>query len=83
MPLSLDFHTLRCAYSSGEATPAAIVREVISRVERRGDDAVWISRIPGKKLLDEAAALKMITMQGGVFGAITPSSALLAAFDAA
>jgi len=27
MPLSLDFHTLLCAYSSGEATPAAIVRE--------------------------------------------------------
>ncbi len=58
MPLSLDFHTLHCAYSSGEATPVAIVREVISRVERRGDDAVWISRVPDEKLLDEAAALE-------------------------
>src|SRR5258708_26222794 len=66
MPLSLDFHTLRCAYSSGEATPAAIVREVISRVERRGDDAVWISRIPGKKLLDEAAALEWRAAAEGI-----------------
>ena len=30
---------------------------------------------------NEAAALKMVTMQGGVFGAIAPSSALLAALD--
>ena len=30
MPVSLDFHTLRRAYAGGEATPVAIIREVIS-----------------------------------------------------
>ncbi len=66
MPVSLDFHTLRCAYSSGEAAPVAIVREVISRVERRGDDAVWISRVPDEKLLDEAAALERRAAAEGI-----------------
>src|SRR6266542_5343072 len=58
MPLSLDFHTLRCAYAGGEATPVAIAREVTSRMERRGDDAVWISRVAEEHLLAEAAALE-------------------------
>jgi allophanate hydrolase len=66
MPLSLDFHTLRRAYGSGEATPAAIVREVISRIERRGDDAVWISRVPDALLLDEAAALERRAAAEGI-----------------
>ena len=58
MPVSLDFHTLRSAYASGAATPVAIVREVIARVERRGNDSVWISRVPAELLLEEAAALE-------------------------
>ena len=66
MPLSLDFHTLRCAYASGDATPVAIIREVISRVERRSDDSVWISRVPDEKLLDEAAALERRAAAEGI-----------------
>jgi allophanate hydrolase len=58
MAVSLDFHTLRCAYASGAATPVAIVRELIARAERRGNDAVWITRVPGELLLAEAAALE-------------------------
>jgi allophanate hydrolase len=58
MAVSLDFHTLRRAYAGGAATPASIVREVISRVEQRGSDAVWISRVPDERLLEEAAALE-------------------------
>jgi allophanate hydrolase len=58
MPVSLDFHTLRVAYASGAATPVAIAREVIARIERRGDDGVWISRVPDEKLLDEANSLE-------------------------
>ena len=57
MAVSLDFHTLRRAYASGAATPASIVREVISRATRRGNDAVWIARVPEEVLIEEAAAL--------------------------
>jgi len=66
MAVSLDFHTLRSAYAGGEATPAAIVREVISRVERRGNDSVWISRVPAELLLDEAVALERRAAAEGI-----------------
>src|SRR5437879_5808268 len=66
MAVSLDFHTLRCAYRSGEATPAAVIREVISRAEQRGNDGVWISRVPDGKLLDEAAALERRAAAEGI-----------------
>jgi len=58
MAVSLDFHTLRRAYAGGAATPVAITREVISRIALRGDDGVWISRVPDQLLLEEAAALE-------------------------
>ena len=66
MAVSLDFHTLGRAYASGVATPEAIVREVISRVERRGDDAVWISRVPAERVLDEARALERRAAAEGI-----------------
>src|SRR3989442_11474626 len=66
MGVSLDFHTLRRAYASGEATPVSIVRGMIARVERRGDDGVWISRVPAELLLDEAAALERRAAAEGI-----------------
>jgi allophanate hydrolase len=66
MAVSLDFHTLRCAYASGAATPVAIAQEVISRGERRGNDSVWISRVPGELLLEEAGALERRAAAGGI-----------------
>ena len=66
MPVSLDFHTLRRAYADGAATPVSIAREVIARIERRGDDAVWISRVPDELLLDEAAALERRAAAEGI-----------------
>src|SRR5258708_7546563 len=72
------FFTLRRAPARGGATPparapaggaaarAAIVGEVIGRVERRGDDGVWISRVPEGLLLDEAAALERRAAAEGV-----------------
>jgi allophanate hydrolase len=66
MPVSLDFHTLRRAYADGAATPVSIAREVIERIERRGDDAVWISRVPNERLLDDAAALERRAAAEGI-----------------
>ena len=66
MAVSLDFQTLRRAYASGQATPVAVVREVISRVERRGDDGVWISRVPTELLLEEARAVERRAAAEGI-----------------
>jgi allophanate hydrolase len=66
MAVSLDFHTLRSAYLGGAATPATIIGEVIARTERRGDDGVWISRVPEKQLLAEAAALERRAAADGI-----------------
>jgi len=66
MAVSLDFHTLRSAYLSGAATPATIIGEVIARTERRGDDRVWISRVPEEQLLAEAAALERRAAADGI-----------------
>jgi allophanate hydrolase len=66
MPVSLDFHTLRRAYADGAATPISIARDVIERIERRGDDAVWLSRVPNERLLDEAVALERRAVAEGI-----------------
>jgi nicotinamidase-related amidase len=48
----------------------------------RGYECLLLTDCTGATDKDNyAAALKMITMQGGVFGAIAPSSALLAALE--
>ncbi len=67
MPVSLDFVTLRRAYAErrGDARLRSS-REVIARIERRGDDAVWISRVPDELLLDEAAALERRAAAAGI-----------------
>src|SRR5580765_5331978 len=66
MPVSFDFQTLRRAYADGAATPVSIAREAIARIERRGNDAVWISRMPDERLLDEAAALERRAAAEGI-----------------
>jgi allophanate hydrolase len=58
MPLSLDFSSLQRAYAEGAASPVAVAREIAARIRARGEDAVWISRIPEDALLEAAAALE-------------------------
>jgi allophanate hydrolase len=58
MPLSLDFSSLQRAYAEGAASPVAVAREITARIRARGEDAVWISRVPEDALLDAAAALE-------------------------
>ena len=54
---SLDFARLRTAYLSGALRPRALIATVLERIERRGDDKVWIDRVPRSEL--EARAVEL------------------------
>src|SRR5215475_6235332 len=58
MPQSLDFASLRQAYETGAVTPTGIAREIGERIAVRGDDGVWISRVPPEVLIAAAAKLE-------------------------
>lgn len=55
---SLDLSRLRAGYLSGALRPRDLVSEVFKRVERRGDDKVWIDRVPRGELEARAAELE-------------------------
>ena len=42
--LSLDLQALAHGYRTGALTPQAVVTDIVARIERRGDDKVWIHR---------------------------------------
>ncbi|MFO1451585.1 MAG: allophanate hydrolase [Opitutaceae bacterium] len=50
---SLDLHSLQAAYRDG-GTPHQLVRVLHARMETRGDDHVWIHRVPLTDLLAQA-----------------------------
>ncbi|HVB47389.1 MAG TPA: allophanate hydrolase [Burkholderiales bacterium] len=54
---SLDIGWLRQAYLSGVRRPSAVLEQVLERIARRGDDHVWIERVPRAAL--EARALEL------------------------
>ncbi len=54
---SLDLTSLAVAYDGGALTPSALVEDVLGRIARRGEDAIWISRTPGDEVKARAAAL--------------------------
>ena len=51
---SLDLHSL----SRRAVTPTELVEDVLARIARRRDDAVWISLEPRERLLERARALE-------------------------
>ena len=55
---SFDFATLHDAYRSGSLSPVSLVAEVAARIRARGNDGVWISRVPEDGLYAEAKALE-------------------------
>ncbi|HYN92615.1 MAG TPA: allophanate hydrolase [Pilimelia sp.] len=52
-----DFGALRAAYAGGRLRPVDVVDLVLRRIAARGDDSVWISRVPPAALRRRAAAL--------------------------
>ena len=58
--LSLEFKTLQAAYEEGRATPSAVVAEVLSRIAARGEDGVWIHRVPEAEVSARARQLETL-----------------------
>ena len=56
--ISLDLGALRTGYATGNLTPTAVVDAVLRRISARGDDGVWISRVPDRLAMDRARALE-------------------------
>jgi allophanate hydrolase len=52
--MALDFATLTDRYARGQASPSDVVEEISTRMDKRGDDGVWIARVPRERLLADA-----------------------------
>jgi allophanate hydrolase len=48
---SLDFTTLRQAYAGGSLAPRDVISAVYDRIEGRGEDHVWIHRVPREEAM--------------------------------
>ena len=55
---SLDLQALSARLRAGSLRPRSLVEGLLRRVERRGDDKVWIHRVPEEALLARAADLE-------------------------
>lgn len=60
MPDSLDLSRLGAAYSAGSLTPTELVRGIDTRLRTRGEDGVWIHRVPLAGLEARAEALESL-----------------------
>ena len=54
----LDLATLGARYAAGSLAPAQTVAGVLERIARRGEDRVWIHRLPAPELEARAAELE-------------------------
>jgi len=56
--ISLDLSALRTAYDRRILTPTEVVDVILRRITDRGDDGVWISRVPDDLAMERARALE-------------------------
>ncbi|HEV8013996.1 MAG TPA: allophanate hydrolase [Stellaceae bacterium] len=54
---SLDFARLRARYGRGKLSVVSLVDALLQRIDKAGDDKVWISRVPAEALRRRAAVL--------------------------
>lgn len=54
----IDLHSLGARYRAGSLRPSQLVAGILQRIERRGDDKVWIHRLPAAELEARAAELE-------------------------
>jgi allophanate hydrolase len=64
LPLSLDFGELRQGYEQNDFSPADIVKEILHRIELRGNDSVWIHRLDREQLLTHAERIQAWQREG-------------------
>jgi allophanate hydrolase len=62
--VALDLASLTRLYRAGELTPGALVAGLIERIAARGEDHVWIHRMPDADLMARAAALEKAGPEG-------------------
>jgi allophanate hydrolase len=55
---SLDLSTLSAGYADGSLTPSMVVAAIYDRIEKRGNDSVWIHLVPREQALHAAKALE-------------------------
>ena len=55
---SLELEALASRYRAGSLRPSQLVEGLLQRIEARGDDKVWIHRLPRAELLQRAAELE-------------------------
>ena len=60
----LDLRSLGARYRAGDLRPSQLVRGILQRIERRGEDSVWIHRLPPEVLEARAAELERHGPQG-------------------
>ena len=56
--ISLDLGALRAAYEEGNLRPTTVADVVLRRIADRGDDGVWISRVPESLVMERARKLE-------------------------
>ncbi len=61
---SLDLTGLARAYRDGVLTPSGLIDDVLGRIAGRGEDSVWISRMPERAVAGRAAALTALSAAG-------------------
>ena len=56
--ISLDLGSLRAAYDRRDLTPTRVADVVLRRIADRGDDGVWITRVPEGVVMERARELE-------------------------
>ena len=56
-PVNLDFTTLASGYGTGAFGPLDVAAQILEGCNARGDDGVWIHRLPDDAILQRAGAL--------------------------
>jgi len=57
----LDLARLRAGYRARTLRPIDVIESVLERIARRGDDKVWIHRVPDVALMDQARRLEAVS----------------------